>query len=64
MAENLYTLFDRVEFMHAFFKLSGNTRQIFTKLFEELVSYYFSYIFNYILERSVDYFLRNQSYIF
>ena len=25
------TLFDRVEFTHAFFKLSGNARRIFTK---------------------------------
>ena len=38
------TLFDRVEFMHAFFKLSGNRRRIFTKLFEELASHYFSYL--------------------
>ena len=38
------TLFDRVEFTHTFLKLSGNTRQIFIKLFEELVSHYFSYL--------------------
>ena len=30
--------------MHAFFKLSGNARRIFTKLFEELVSHHFSYL--------------------
>ena len=35
--------FETVEFMHAFSKLSGNTRRLFTKLFEELVSHYFSY---------------------
>ena len=28
-----FTLIDRVEFTHTFFKLSGNTRRIFTKLF-------------------------------
>ena len=33
------TLIDRVEFIHTFFKLSGNIRRIFTKLFEELVSH-------------------------
>ena len=30
--------------MHAFCKLSGNLRRIFTKLFKELVSHYFSYL--------------------
>ena len=36
------TLLDRVEFTHAFFKLSVNTKRLCTKLFEELVSHYFS----------------------
>ena len=36
--------FGRVEFAHACFKLSGDTRRIFTKLFEELVSHYFSFL--------------------
>ena len=38
------TLIYRVEFTHAFFKFSGNTKRIFPKLFEELVSHYFSYL--------------------
>ena len=39
-----YSLFHRVEFTHAFFKLSGTIGRIFTKLYEELVSHYFSYL--------------------
>ena len=38
------TFFDRVEFTHAFFKLSGNTRRIFTKVFEKLVTHYLPYL--------------------
>ena len=38
------TIIDMAEFTHAFFKLSSNTKIIFTKLFKEFVSHYFSYL--------------------
>ena len=58
------SLIYRVKFTDVCFRLPGNTRRIFTKLFEELVSKSLLFLFNYILESSMDCFLRKQWEIF